>query len=378
MKAAVGVIAGLLVIPIVIVLLLGDDGACDPSGATATGGVVPVAGLNEGVVATLPGLSSAPKERSEQVANAATIVAVGAKKGMPIKGQTIGVAVAMGESSLINVGFGDDRFGVTNPDGSPTCSLGLFQQQWCLGSTWGTKEQVMDPRHAAGAFFDALAQVEGWQDLPPTIAAHRTQRNADPYHYEKYWDAAVVLTSALTGVELADLESAAPAAGACVVDAAAGTGKAGGAIAKNGPAPWGGYSNGRIPEPALAPIPWAPGEAARSDAVQALTGLNALFRQQFGRDLSITDSYRSYEQQVATKAAKGYLAATPGYSNHGWALALDLGGGINDFGTAEYEWMKAHAPAFGWVHPQWAEPGGRKPEPWHWEFVGGGADAQGA
>jgi hypothetical protein len=30
--------------------------------------------------------------------------------------------------------------------------------------------------------------------------------------------------------------------------------------------------------------------------------------------------------------------------------------------------MKANAGTFGWVHPDWAEPSGSKPEPWHWEF----------
>ena len=32
--------------------------------------------------------------------------------------------------------------------------------------------------------------------------------------------------------------------------------------------------------------------------------------------------------------------------------------------------MKANAPAYGFVHPDWAEPGGSRPEPWHWEYVG--------
>jgi LAS superfamily LD-carboxypeptidase LdcB len=32
--------------------------------------------------------------------------------------------------------------------------------------------------------------------------------------------------------------------------------------------------------------------------------------------------------------------------------------------------MKENAGQFGWVHPAWAQQGGSKPEPWHWEFVG--------
>jgi hypothetical protein len=32
--------------------------------------------------------------------------------------------------------------------------------------------------------------------------------------------------------------------------------------------------------------------------------------------------------------------------------------------------MKANAGRFGFFHPAWAEPGGGKPEAWHWEYSG--------
>lgn len=130
-----------------------------------------------------------------------------------------------------------------------------------------------------------------------------------------------------------------------------------------------GFSNGRIPAAGLCGVPFAPGHLLRCDAAQQLERLDTAFRAQFGRHLELTDSYRSYPDQVATRASKGYLAATPGFSNHGWGLALDLGGGVQSFGTAEYEWLRAHAPAFGWDNPSWARPGGKKPEPWHWEYA---------
>ena len=62
------------------------------------------------------------------------------------------------------------------------------------------------------------------------------------------------------------------------------------------------------------------------------------------------------------------LAAFPGTSNHGWALAVDLCGGINVAGRAQWGWMTANAGRFGFVKPDWARPGAEKPEPWHWEF----------
>ena len=54
----------------------------------------------------------------------------------------------------------------------------------------------------------------------------------------------------------------------------------------------------------------------------------------------------------------------------GWGLAVDLGGGINRFGTVQHEWMRSNAPRFGWVHPSWARQSGSLPEAWHWEYKG--------
>ncbi|MFE6234443.1 D-alanyl-D-alanine carboxypeptidase family protein [Cellulosimicrobium sp. NPDC057862] len=129
-----------------------------------------------------------------------------------------------------------------------------------------------------------------------------------------------------------------------------------------------GYGNGQIPASALCELSFAPGEQLRCDAAHQIEALNEKFREAFGVNLSVTDSYRSYASQVAVKASRGYFAAPPGMSNHGWALALDLGGGIQGYGTAQYEWMRANAPAYGWDNPEWARAGGSKNEPWHWEY----------
>src|SRR5699024_5407388 len=95
-----------------------------------------------------------------------------------------------------------------------------------------------------------------------------------------------------------------------------------------------------------------------------------LFKARFGSPISVTDAYRDYATQVILKRRKGRMAATPGTSNHGWALAVDLGSGINSFGSAQHRWMRANAPKFGWIHPGWARQSGSLPEPWHWEFYG--------
>ena len=129
-----------------------------------------------------------------------------------------------------------------------------------------------------------------------------------------------------------------------------------------------GFGNGQIPADALCELSFAAGEQLRCDAAHQIEALNAKYKETFGANLSVTDSYRSYASQVAVKASRGYFAAPPGMSNHGWALALDLGGGIQGYGTAQYEWMRANAPAYGWDNPEWARAGGNKNEPWHWEY----------
>lgn len=93
---------------------------------------------------------------------------------------------AMGESSLVNIGYGD----AAGPD-----SRGLFQQR----DSWGTLEQRMNPTTSSTFFFKALTVVPGYLSLEPTIAAHKTQRNADPYHYTPYWGPAVQMVATLTG-----------------------------------------------------------------------------------------------------------------------------------------------------------------------------------
>jgi D-alanyl-D-alanine carboxypeptidase len=133
---------------------------------------------------------------------------------------------------------------------------------------------------------------------------------------------------------------------------------------------WGGYQNGQVPLTALAHPAQAPTAWFRPDAAAAFDRLSTAYAARFGHALRVTDSYRDYAHQVSTKAEKGYLAAKPGTSNHGWGLAADLA-----IGTADYEWLRASAPRFGWDNPTWARPGGSKPERWHWEFTPPGAAA---
>jgi murein DD-endopeptidase MepM/ murein hydrolase activator NlpD len=137
----------------------------------------------------------------------------------------------------------------------------------------------------------------------------------------------------------------------------------------DGQAGWGGFTNGMIPPANLCGLQGvAAGHLLRCDAAAAFNAMSQAYATDMGSALCITDSYRSYAGQVRLYATKPSLAAVPGTSNHGWALALDACGGIESWGTPAHEWMQLNAPKFGWVNPVWARPGGGREEPWHWEF----------
>ena len=147
---------------------------------------------------------------------------------------------------------------------------------------------------------------------------------------------------------------------------------AGGLLAKCDGGNVAGYPNGQLPVKSLCPLWGAPGQMLRADAAAAFNRMSRAYAGAFGTPLCVTASYRTYEHQVELYASMpaGY-AAVPGTSNHGWALAVDLCGGIQVDGSPEHAWLLDHAAAYDWFHPAWAMPGGGGPhEPWHWEYAG--------
>jgi hypothetical protein len=291
-------------------------------------------------MSTLPGLrtvaaTTGPALAADQAATAATIVRVGRSMGVPDRGIVVAVAAARQESGLRNLDHGDRD------------SLGVFQQR----ASWGTAGQRMNPEWAAGAFYRALQRVPGWQAMSVAQAAQAVQVSAYPAAYARWEPLAVAVVG---GQPVADCTSSAPS-----------TYKTGAGVAW-GPVGGPAYANGRIPLSALAHPRSAPAAWLRPDAADALDRLSAAYAARFGHPLGVTDSYRDYPHQVTTKARKGNLAAKPGTSNHGWALALDLR--VGGYGSTDYLWLRANAPTFGWDNPDWARPGGTKREFWHWEW----------
>jgi hypothetical protein len=120
-----------------------------------------------------------------QASNATTIAAVAKRDGFPDHAVTVALAVALQESDLRNLAGGDRD------------SLGLFQQRPSQG--WGTRAEILTPRYAAGVFYQHLARIPDWQNLPVTDAAQRVQHSAAPAAYAQWEPEARVLAEAITG-----------------------------------------------------------------------------------------------------------------------------------------------------------------------------------
>ncbi|MCU1398004.1 MAG: peptidase and DD-carboxypeptidase VanY/endolysin [Acidimicrobiales bacterium] len=120
------------------------------------------------------------------------------------------------------------------------------------------------------------------------------------------------------------------------------------------------YGNGTLPSSELESIGQG-GHRLFTPAAEAWKQAVAAARVD-GIDLRVTDSYRSYDEQVDLARRKGLyadggLAAVPGTSNHGWGLAVDA----DVTGKAALQWLQDNGHRFGFVQ---AVPR----EPWHWEF----------
>ncbi|QDW63931.1 hypothetical protein [Oerskovia sp. KBS0722] len=117
--------------------------------------------------------------------NAALIAVTTVRRGMPARAATIGLATALQESRLLNIDYGDRD------------SIGLFQQRPSQG--WGTIEQIMDPVYSTTAFYDGLDKVDGYTELPVTVAAQAVQRSGFPDAYAQHESRSRAWASALTG-----------------------------------------------------------------------------------------------------------------------------------------------------------------------------------
>ncbi|MEU8073047.1 hypothetical protein [Micromonospora sp. NPDC048169] len=133
-----------------------------------------------------------------QMDNAKAIVDVGRDMRMPRRAMVVAVATAMQESDLYNLASDALPQSFDHPhqgSGSDHDSVGLFQQRPSSG--WGTVAQLMRPAYAARAFYAALREVPGWEDMSVTAAAQAVQVSAYPDAYARHEKRASTVVAAL-------------------------------------------------------------------------------------------------------------------------------------------------------------------------------------
>jgi D-alanyl-D-alanine carboxypeptidase len=126
------------------------------------------------------------------------------------------------------------------------------------------------------------------------------------------------------------------------------------------------YPNGLIPSRYLCPLPQS-GRSLRADAALAFYRLNAAYKSHFGTQMCLTDSYRPLAEQQRIYSQRPGMAAVPGHSNHGYGTAVDLCGGVQSQGSAQFNWLQSNSKRYEFFHPSWAY--SNPFEPWHWEYT---------
>jgi cell wall-associated NlpC family hydrolase len=148
------------------------------------------------------GIAAAASLSAAQTGDALIIYDVSVSMDLPQQAAVIALATAYQESRLYNLSYGTGD------------SLGLFQQRPSQG--WGTPAQIVQPVYAATAFYTALIQVPGWQNLPLTVAAQDVQHSAYPDAYAQWAPLATALVATFTGTAtncLTDNSRGIPASG---------------------------------------------------------------------------------------------------------------------------------------------------------------------
>ena len=153
------------------------------------------------VAAPVQGLTTA------QVQDATTIINAAAPFHVPERGQTVAVMAALEASSLGST--------AGKPTPGSTVVNGLFGPD----PDHASAASQPDPGTAAATFYQELKKVKGWQNMPPTLAAHAAVHNLNPDVFAPYWSRAVQVVNALTtgtgAAGLANLAARAQAVADC-------------------------------------------------------------------------------------------------------------------------------------------------------------------
>lgn len=141
------------------------------------------------------------------------------------------------------------------------------------------------------------------------------------------------------------------------------------------------YENGKLPSSVLVKSKWLSKQLSEDnyqcylakDAAISFDKMIDNFMTTFAgkRVIVFNDGYRTYERQVSMKKKYGSKAATPGTSNHGWGLAVDISvGGQKAYNSQIYKWLFENGWKFGWYNPVKLRDKSGLDEAWHWEYHG--------
>jgi hypothetical protein len=123
--------------------------------------------------------------------NAAIMVSVVIKRGLPERAAVLVLGAALQESKLDNIPSGEgDRD-----------SVGVLQQRPSQG--WGTAAELSDVHYATGKFLDALLKVPNWQTDPLADVIQQVQISADGSAYARHEAQAQAMSDALMGTTAA-------------------------------------------------------------------------------------------------------------------------------------------------------------------------------
>lgn len=146
----------------------------------------------------------------------------------------------------------------------------------------------------------------------------------------------------------------------------------------------------------FSPIDFVPGDLGSYSgyvmSAKIIPSLSTMFADAAaaGAPLTITSSYRSYANQVATynnwvavngsTAAADTVSARPGYSEHQTGFAVDLAAGgcaLECFlNSSQYTWLAEHAADYGFIQRYpvgYTNVTGYSDEAWHYRYVGAAA-----
>jgi murein DD-endopeptidase MepM/ murein hydrolase activator NlpD len=219
-------------VPVLAVAVLMNPAA---KGACAAGEVVVGVVLETIVVETADGAEVTLGK--QQLAHAATIIAVGARtEGAGRDGIVVALMAAATESGLRmlsnTTAYPQSGDYPNDGDGSDRDSLGLFQMRPQAG--WGEVGDLMDPEYQAKAFYGGpagpnhpspagLLDIPDWRSLGKGAAAQAVEVSAYPDRYANWEPAAWTILAALTRPDASPAPGGPPQAGRVVFPLPAGT-----------------------------------------------------------------------------------------------------------------------------------------------------------